>query len=412
MPTAPNPTDQFSRVFQPLFDERNFVSVDKSWMSFFGIPENGGVTNFLENTLDIQIPIIRSGDELPAQTIFRGSQTTNDSNINTEGLYTKLARRIGLVEEPGFMDSSLNYEQTVTETDTNPKTVKERMQERAANIIKELSRRHIRSHNWFARYAMLDGAQPTILGSSDANLKYDFLRNSGNTLTAGTGWNQVGATPLTDVDTLCDAVEDNGNVVPDIAIFASDVYAAFRANASVKDANDRNFDRTVAFMDVRENRYEAPNTAMHRRMVANGFTVRGFFITDKGRKLYVYTLEKTIVDNFTSPPTATKTPSMPLGVALFVWSGARFDRTFGPLDRDPIENWERARYQDKFGFPMTKNFLPPEDVGGGVIDPRMFFAYIDWSQSTAKGTKIITQSSAIYSTTHTDAIGRLNGLIT
>lgn len=74
--------------------------------------------------------------------------------------------------------------------------------------------------------------------NADGKVAYtlDFQMKSTHKKTVSTKWDQKTATPLKDLEAMCDAIRDDGLVDASIAIFGKDAWNAFIANAEVQAA--------------------------------------------------------------------------------------------------------------------------------------------------------------------------------
>lgn len=393
--STPASQDLFSRFMAGAFDEKQIVSVSTGFQSFFGRPETGSETIFSPDSNAVDIDIIRGNERLaaliPRGTISR-SLGSLQKNVRSERM-SSFSRKYPLSEEEGDITGDILLNRVAGENPYDRMTRMDRLRYHALKIHHENIRRQVRLFEVLAAQSILTGKQDAILGTTNADLQYDFRRNATHTVTVGTSWAGGSANILADIDAACDKVRANGRSMPDMMLMGSTAINSFIKDTTVQGvADNRRFD----FMAVGMNN---PVPAKLQRFVDGGFIAQGKLRTPSGYELWLFSYLDIYNDT-----AGTATKYLPDDKVVIAASGARFDRYFGPPENLPMVPMREALYRDYFGFdPMAAPMPAKMRAASNVIDPSMFYcdAYIsqDW-----KKISIRTQSAPIFATTMTDAI--------
>jgi len=400
---SPVAVDSFSRFMVEMFDEKDIISVPTAFQAFFGNPASGGQTVFSNNSLDIDIDIIR-GNEKTSALIPRGMVSrplgSLQKNLNVEK-YSSFSRKYPLAEEEGDINANQILQRVAGEGPYEAKDRQSRMRILALKIHMESIRRIVRMNERLAAQSVLDGVQDAIIGTTNTDLQYDFKRNSANTITVANTWNSGSQTILADIDAACVIARANGKTNPNFLGIGTSAMAALIADTDVKaNADNRRFE----LLEVTTGNPVPPE---YNRFVEAGWIPRGRLRTPKGFVLWMFTMTDVYETD-----AGVSTPYMPVDKAIITSVKARADRYFGPPENLPMISQRIALYQDMFGFnpeaaPMPANIKSP----GGIIMPAMFHsdAYVapDWKKITVR-----TQHAPIFATTQTDSFVTLDGLIT
>jgi hypothetical protein len=387
-----------------LFDEKEMIAVPTGFLSFFGRPETGAQTIISPDANAVDIDIVR-GNEKTAALVPRGMISRplgpTQRNMDAEN-YTSFSRKYPLSEEEADITAAQLEKRMAGENPYQKRSRLTRMRLLAVKYHHENVRRHVRLFERLAAQSILEGKQDAILGTSNADLQYDFRRNATHIITVGTGWNQAGADILGDLDTACERIRQNGHANADFAGIGGDAMDALIKDTTVKETADN---RRFELIEVSTNNPVPPRFT---RFVDAGWTPRGRLRTPKGYTLWLFTY----TDVYTDQDTDLPVKYLPEDKCIVAASTARCDRYFGPPETLPIIPQKVQLMQELFGFgpdsaPMPMNIKNP----GAVVIPEMFYAdaYVsaDW-----KKVSIRTQSAPIYATTQTDAFVTLEGLIT
>jgi len=364
MAITPNAVDQYSRFMTEMFDEKSIIGVTTVWQSFFGNPAHGSKTHFNENSLVVEIDIVR-GNERTAALIHRDKNSRDLTNPNTDGQnYSTFSRVYPLGEEKSSINASQLLSRVAGENPYQQMDRLTRMRLLASDYHMEHYRRYVRLFEILAGQSLFAGKMDAILGTSDANLQYDFRRNAANLITPATAWNAAGADILGDIDGGCDVLRENGHVRANVLFLAGNVCQVFLNDTTISSFADiRGYD----LVRVGDSGFTFP--ANLKPLEDGGATAIGRLTTPQGRRLYLFTYD----DVYTNAA-GTTVNYLPDGYALLAYFGARCDRYFGPPELLPISAQKAAWYQDRFGFNMmAMPSIPNVKAAGGVINPAMFY---------------------------------------
>ena len=401
--TTPNSADQFSRYMAELFDERNVIGVSTGFQAFFGNPMAGAVTHFSPDANVVDIDIIR-GNEKIAALIPRGTVSRplggTQKDMQTEN-YTSFSRKYPLAEEEGNITADQILNRLGGENPYQTRSRLDRMRKLGLNYHMESVRRIVRMQEVLAASSVLDGVMPAILGTTNADLIYDFRRPATHIDTVSTGWNQASPDILGDIDAACDLCRADGKVMPDFIGMGGQAMDAFIKDTTVSTLADN---RRFELIEVSTNN---PVPQRFMRFVDSGWIARGRLRTPQGYDLWIFS----DIDVYTDDAGDT-VKYMPEDKAFITSVTARCDRYFGPPETLPMIPQRASMYQEMFGFNPGAAPMPMSIKGdGNIIMPAMFYAdaYVsaDWKKVTIR-----TQGAPIFATTQTDAFVTLDGLIT
>lgn len=398
---TPLNVDAYGRFMAEAFDERQIIGVPTGFLSFFGRPESGSQTIFSPDALDIDIDIIRGNERLAAM-LKRGNNSVDlgQKSLNVEKFST-FSRKFPLIEETGELTADqLNY-RVAGEHPYQGKDKLNRLRLLARNIHLETVRRILRTFEYLASLSILTGEMPAIIGTTDTNLIYDFLRPSTHIFNATTKWD--GTTPHIfedDIDPACDLIRSNGHMTADMMIIGSGGFSAFIQDATVQELADIRRFEMIEIGNVNVDQKYA-------RFVAGGMMPRGRIMTPGGYELMVFTYNDTYEN---SSGVATKYLSTES--ALICSSQARCDRYFGPSELLPMTAGRSAWYQESFGFNPNMPPMPPNVKGlDAVVNPAMFY-FDAFPAANQKSVTLRAQAAPIFATTQTDCFVTINDLLT
>lgn len=396
---TPQTQDAFTRVMAPAFDDRISIPMGTGFQAFFGNPASGGKTLFSGDAGVVDIDIIR-GNEKIAALIPRGtvSRPLGSLQSNTQdGKFSTFSRKYPLSEEEGDIDSNMILQRKAGEQPFARSTRVERMRVHGFNIITEHVRRIIRMCEVLAAQSVLTGVQDAIIGTSNADLQYDFHRNAANIITVGTAWSNVAAPIFGDLDNAAGKVRQNGKIPADMVVFGSTAMAGFRKNTQVLAEADNSGYQVVQVSDM------GPVPPRFNRFIAGGFVPQGNITTPEGHKLWLFTYTDGGYEN----SAGTFVNFIGVDQVLITSSEARCDRYFGPPERLPITSMDRELYLETFGISLD---IPPAGMvrsEGGIIEPQMFHADA-YTSADRKRITVRTQAAPIFATTQTDAFVTLD----
>ncbi|KPK96013.1 hypothetical protein AMJ80_02410 [bacterium SM23_31] len=398
-----NPTDLFSRYFIESFDNRYNFPVPSAFQSIFGNPGSNSVTHFSEDEKLVEIDIIKNAGKKLAATVIRGqvSSPIDEDNI-TNYQYTNVGRQWPLVEISGNSNSSKLLDRLPGDNPYQRRTQLARNRKIAMDAFMEFVTRSIRTWEYYARQSVIEGKQASIIGTSNDMLIYNFYRSAGNTIGVPVAWDTGSADIIADIDDGCEQVEDQTGRTPDVMLAGAAAWTAFLEDTKVIATADN-----LRYQFVRAGK-DTVVPEKYNRYIKNGWTAVGELFTYQGRSLWIFVNN----ESFINPTTSTKEKWMPTDKVILLSSMARFDRYFGPRDRNPVTPSEMLWFQQYFGFSMNTPPMPPmiKDIGS-VVFPEAFF-FDAYEGQGKKSTVYRCQSAPIFATTETDAIVVLEDLIT
>jgi hypothetical protein len=351
----------------------------------------------------VDIDIIRGNEKvaalIPRDTVSR-VLGPKQKDMTAEQ-WTGFSRKFPLSNEEGNISAEQLENKLAGDNPYVVRSKREKMRHLAVKFCHENIRRHVRLFEVLASQSILEGKMDSILGTTNTNLQYDFRRNALLIHTVGTGWNQVGADIMGDIDGRCDKIRELGHVTPDfIGIGGQAMDSLIKDSQMQAQADNRRYE----LIEVGLNN-PVPQNFSH--LIAAGWRARGRLRTPKGYELWMFTY----LDGYTNDA-GVFTKYLPEDQAIIAYVGARCDRYFGPSNLLPNIPQKEAIMQEFFGFtsdsaPMPMNIKSP----GGVIIPEMFYtdmyANDQWEKLTVR-----TRCAPIFATTQTDAFATLKGLIT
>jgi hypothetical protein len=398
---TPATQDLFTRFMVEAFDDREIIAAPTAFQAFFGNPMAGGRTIFSPDRNDVDIDIIR-GNEQIAALIPRGSISKNlggTQKNQQNGKLSTFSRKFPLSEEEGSITANMILNRTPGEQPFAMSDRLMRMRYHALQIHYESVRRTVRMFEVLAAQAVTTGKQDAIIGTSNTDLQYDFMRDSTHTVTVSTSWSNVASDALGDIDAMCLKIRANGRTTPDMAVLGDGAMDNIIKNtAAIALADNRRFE----LIEVSTNN---PVPAQYMRFVEGGFIPRGRLRTPKGFTLWLFTY----VDGY-DDASGTFTKYLADDKVLIASSRARCDRYFGPPELLPIDSVQRTLYAEYFGFSLDAPPMPLIKGTGNVIDPNMFYSDA-YKANDGKKLTIRTQSAPIFATTHTDAFGLIDTII-
>ena len=277
---TPQPVDQYSRFMVDMYDERDAVGVAVGFQAFFGNPSNGGRTIFSDSSSVVDIDIIR-GNEKTAALIRRGTLSTRNLNSKnaSDQKFSSFSRLFPLGEENDVITADQLNLRVAGETQLQAMAKQDRLRILAFNNHKEHLRRFVRMFERLASQSILTGKMDALLGTSNADLQFDFRRNAGNTITVGTPWDNGAATIMANIDAGCRVHRINSKIRPDMAVVGSGALGAAQDNTLFKELADN---RRFELIQVSTNNPVPPK---YQRFVDAGFIARGLLRTAAGHEL-------------------------------------------------------------------------------------------------------------------------------
>lgn len=421
---TPQFADSYSRYMAGLFDEHDYVGVPTGFQQFFGRMDNGSETLFSADANDVDIDIIRA-NEKTAVLVPRGTVSRplgpGQSNGNIEK-WSAFSRKYPLSEEEFDLDAGQTTQRIAGENPYQRMARQQRLRLLALRGNKELVRRTARLFERLAAQSVLTGKQDAILGTTNPDLQYDFLRSDDNFITPTIDWDASNAIIMQDIDEACLQFRKSSKIQPDFAIVAGDVMQAMLDDSAFQTlADNRRFEMinigpsagaggdgqggSVAGSFRDSASFGGTMPAKYQRMMDAGLNWRGVLRTAQGFELVLFTY----VDGYEAD-NGDFVQYMTPGKMVIGSSRARADRYFGPPELLPLIPQRIQFYVEMFGMDPTQ--IPPDVIlkaPAGVISPYQFYfdAYAspDWKKVTLR-----CQSAPIFATTMTDAWVVINAI--
>jgi hypothetical protein len=405
-----NVLDFYSRFYQGLFSDVKMIGIPTGFQAFFGNPANASETYFMWDNEVFDIEIIR-GDKTIAATVPRGiTGGIRDFSEDADQEWSAFSRVFPLIQSVNAISSAklkkrLPGEPPYMATGSPDRSMEIfRLRGWAAKEHGGQMRRQMHTFELLASLSVLEGKMPAILDSTNSSEIYDFHRNSDNTYTVPTEWNDAGvtlATILGQIDeNACDKVDQNGKAVPDMTVIGRKVFPILQSKTGFFDYFDnRRVNQGRIDMNIANDLPER-----FRRFVGpGGFQPRGVLMTPNGRELWMFSSNQ-----YYERPSGTINFYMPEDQMLVASSSARADRYFGPGEFLPPTSIDEQWYQERFGFSSMDVPMPENTPAGDIFDSRMFT--FSAMENDKKIIRTILQSGPIFGATQTDAFATLKGL--
>lgn len=391
--STPAPQDAFSRFQAETFDETKIVGVPTMFQRIFG--RANSQTLYTADAGTVEIDIIRNEGERLARMIERGTNAKVLGGAGHKDLGTTTwapnTRKWPLVEEEGPISADQLLFRDPGEMPHQGKTRQDRMRTRARRINLESVRRCVRLFEYLCMQSVTTGTMPAILGTTDTEMIYDFLRNPDHFFQSASPWSSASYNMLADWDAAWQLIRINGHMNCDFVLLGEDAMNNVMLNNIVKERADN---RRFGVIEITSG---DAVPAKFQHLVDGGATYRGWLLTPAGHNIAMFTYDEYYTDDAGDPQ-----PYLEKYLAVFGVSNSRSDRLFGPPERNPVTSIEKQLYRELFGLnpdalPQGVNVKGPAQV----LDPRWF--YFDFYEAeNKKGITLRAQTAPIFPTTQTD----------
>lgn len=382
------------------FSDMEMMGVPVGFQSMFGRTENGSKNDFVYDSLQFSVDIVR-GNKLASIALPRTTYAGWDLGAMTSSSkgekFRNITRFFPLIQEYihiGFSElfNRVPGENPIAEISSDQRLI-QRLRYRFADDMMAAIKRIIRKRELMARESILSS---TITLDDTAASQYDFERSAGITFAAGTIWTNAAATPIVDIDTICNRVHDRSGREPNFCIQASDTFAAFTARITTI-ADNRGF----MFVRAGQNSVLPALASDLQFMVDAGFKYVGWLQTYKGRQLPILTYNERYESS-----AGVYADILTAGTCVVGNSMARNDLVHGPRITFPNNPYHEQALNALLGFDFTSAPMPQNMDAPGVFDIRQF--HIDGrvnDDNDAIAARII--SGPIYCNTECDAFGTI-----
>lgn len=389
---TPLPQDLFSRFAVEMFDEHDIIDIPTAGLTFFNNPAN---TVYQPDSNTVDIDIIR-GDERTAKLVPRGTFSRSIGSLQKDARdqqFTSFSRKYPLAREVLDVTSeNLTTRLPGEPTVNSGLTQQYRFRYHALRKHTENMRRIFRLCEILAWQSITTGKQDGILGTSDTNLKFDFMRNANLTIQCGTSWAGGSANIMADLDTGCLRGRTIGHTQFDMAIFGITSMNSFVRDATVQKLADN---RRFTYMSLGDG---AVMPGKFQKFVDAGLVFQGNLRTPQGFSLAIFTYpEYYTADN------GTATPYIAVDKVIMLNSTSRRDRYFGPKESLPMTASKARQYVELFGIDPSTPPMPPKVKGSASVLPADAFFCMANVSSDYQRVSIETQLAPIFAPVQTDA---------
>lgn len=402
MSVTPVYLDGFSREMLAGFDESSIITAPTAFQSFFGRAETNSQTVFAPNSEVFDIEIIRDNETI-APLIQRGSigSSLSPVTVTRNGEFSNFSRVFPLIELEVAITADEVNKRIFGESPYQQLSKSQRRMALAMRIHSKNVRKIIGTMEWMASQAIITGKMPTLLGTANSDLIYDYRRHADLIFAAPAVWDAGTPDILGDLDEACDRVRIRGKVMPDAVFMNGATMSAVINDTTVKSIADNRGYTLVRFGEG------ALMPAKYQKFIDNGWEAFGVITTPANRKLHIFTIS----DSYQSLAGVT-TKWLADGTVIVMNTSARMDRAYGPGEANEMTASRIAWFQEQFGFSPASSMqgVSVKDASR-VVMPEMFM--VDgFAGSDQKSVTIRTQSAPVFVTTQTDEICTITGALT
>lgn len=321
--------DLFLRIMAAAYDElrerRGGSDQPRFLMSFFGkTPQERTVSE----TDRVDVDVRRSNRTVAADVIRGGGQ----GNSNMPERFSAKEYKVPLYWEESPITAYQLYKRGLGQ---NPYDVSSGNRAKLVRLVNDVQFKQTDKIELemerMASEGLLSG---TITLRNTESL--DFGKKSGHSVTPSTKWDNSGD-PLTDIESMCQTIHQDGNVKPNIAVFGQSAWDVFINNATVQAELDKRF-----IQPGRINPAEVMDGAVYQGRMWFGsyqldlYTYPQWYENAAGSNVDYITTDSVVIFN----------------------TMARYDKVFGAVELLP--QYE-AMYRD-MGLPMLPGFVPGQMV--------------------------------------------------
>lgn len=390
--STPLPQDLFSRYVVEMFDEHDIIDIPTAGLTFFNNPAR---TVYQPDSNTVDIDIIR-GDERTAKLVPRGTFSQSLGALQKHARdeqFTAFSRKYPLAREVLDVTSENLTTRLPGEPTVNSSLTQQfRFRYHARKKHLENNRRIHRLCEILAWQSLMTGKQDGILGTTNADLKYDFMRHADLTIQAAVSWAGGAANIMADLDTGCTRLRKIGHTQPDMAVFGATAINSFIRDATVQKLADN---RRFTYMTFGDG---AVMPSKFQKWVDAGFVFQGNLRTPQGYALAVFTYPE-----FYTADNGTATPYIADDKVLLTSSMARRDRYFGPAESLPMTPFKAQQYLQLFGIDPSAPPTPPNVKGDASVIPKSAFFCMANISADYQRVSIETQLAPIFAPVQTDA---------
>jgi len=389
--SSPAAVDTFTRVMAAPYDENEIVTNQTGFLSFFD-GSGSSETLFSESRDVVDIDIMRTPDLALAPMVIRGMPGLPVSGVeDVSGVkFSSFARKYPLIYQPGSISAEqLNQRRPGESSDSNAARI-DRCRWYAKKIIDKITANHARTWEYLAAQSITAGTMPAIIGTTETDLIYDFMRKATHIYTVSTKWDDGASHAETDLDTAWTLINRDSHMNAEMLIMGSSAVPALQNNFGIKALYDY---RRADFIKYGDN-VELP--ARFNKFVKGGMTFLGNLLTPLGHKIYCFSY-----DGGYTNASGTWVPYIAAKKAVLCPAEVRCDRYFGPAATLPVDPAREQWY--RFYFGMSPTLTAPVTVkNNSLIDPRAFH-FDGYPSPDGTAVQVRVQSAPIFAPIQTDA---------
>lgn len=392
---TPLPQDLFSRLNGGMYDETELIGVPTAGLSFFGAAESNSRTLYSPDSNTVDIEIIR-GDERIAALVPRGQLSRDLGSLLKNGRaerWSAFSRKYPLaVETSDITAEDLTVRGPGEPAVNSGVTQMQRLRRKAAKLHMENIRRILRLCEVLSWQSLMTGTQDGILGTANADLKYDFRRNAAHAVQCPVSWAGGAADIMGDIDGGCAKLRANGHITPDMLVMGSGSNKSFATDAKIRALADN---RRMGYISLANG---AVMPGKFQRFVDGGMVFQGNLKTFDGYELALFTYPEVY-----TAANGTATKYIADDKCLLTSSAVRCDRYFGPSEGLPMIPMRAQLYRELFGIDPTSPPVPMKIKGGmaQAVPAAAFFCSAHTNEQWTR-VSIKTDLAPIFVTTQTD----------
>lgn len=399
---SPVAQDGFTRLMADSYFQRQKITRNLAFQSFFGVPETGAQSLFTADALAVDIEIMKD-DSVIAALHTRGESFPLGTDVSQGQKASYTSRVFPISKGVGKITS-----QDVSSRAFGEQSIGSGMSkyDRFRMIAAMTFTSKIQSQLWLFEQLAAESILYGKMKTDENGGEFDFRRNPNNSVSAANPWtDEVNGTPFKDIDSLCVLVDENGDAQPDFVGMDSESFdALIKFPDAEKVADNRRYD----IFWVGESDKRKPDSK-YARHIKGGWQPRAYLVTETGYGVWIFTYNGSYRKE-TSPGVKTKVKYLPKGTVFATSTDARFDRYFGPHDKMPEQLSTNSVLIESFGI--------SPDVAGDIstlgsdspVDPRQFHFFAYGNQDNS-GVSLEVQTAPIFASTQVDAVATMDNVV-
>ncbi len=261
------------------------------------------------DTEKVEIDIVRSEEDVAIAI----TDISVGYHMNSADIYTNKELTPPIHKEAITINANTLLERVAGDDPFADTTFQARLTARIMQALPKPERKIRRSMELQASQVMQTGVVTLVDSDGNTLFTIDYKPKATHFPTAGTAWDQAGATPLSDLEDICDVVREDGLAIADMVVFGADAWSEFIKNTIVQAQLDN---RRMTLGGI------APVSR------GDGAKFMGFIeVGDCRLEMWIYS------GRYKDPQTGVSTRFMAPEKVVVRDSQARMDATFGSIPR-------------------------------------------------------------------------------